>query len=90
MVNRIVVDGRISKDKKVFHYHLKEVFSFPDYYGCNLDALYDCLMEISKETVIVLTYFDILEENLGQYAVTLFHAFKDAAEENNCLKLVLQ
>lgn len=89
-MNRVVVDGRISKDKKMFHQHLKEVFSFPEYYGCNLDALYDCLLEITKETEIVLTYFDILEENLGQYAVSLFHTFKDAAEENDWIKILLQ
>lgn len=25
------------------HKHLKDVFGFPDYYGENLDALWDCL-----------------------------------------------
>lgn len=87
-MNKIIVDGRLSKDKNEFHTHLKEVFSFPDYYGCNLDALYDCLLDISKETEIVLTYFDVLEENLGEYAVALFHTFKDAAEENDLLKII--
>lgn len=30
---------------KEFHLWLKEQCNFPEYYGCNLDALYDCLTD---------------------------------------------
>lgn len=36
------------------HPYLKEVFSFPDYYGNNLDALNDCLNEL-PEIELLLT-----------------------------------
>ena len=37
------------------HELLAEVFSFPDYYGKNLDALHDCLCEIREDTSVFLT-----------------------------------
>ncbi len=36
------------------HKYLKEVFDFPDYYGANLDALYDCLSEMEDTEVILI------------------------------------
>ena len=36
------------------HEYLAEVFSFPGYYGKNLDALYDCLSEMRIDKIIIL------------------------------------
>ena len=41
------------------HEHLAKELNFPAYYGKNLDALYDCLTDISEETEIKV----IAEEN---------------------------
>ena len=40
------------------HDALADAFSFPAYYGKNLDALYDCLTAISAHTMIVLSDAD--------------------------------
>ena len=41
-----ILDARKLDQRETAHAYLKKVFSFPDYYGNNLDALYDCLSEL--------------------------------------------
>ncbi|WP_405273958.1 barstar family protein [Methanobrevibacter sp.] len=70
------LDGKLIKENG--HDYLAEALNFPDYYGKNLDALYDCLTEISCEIELVNASFvdkDIID------------TFKDAAFENDFLKL---
>lgn len=45
MMNKIVINLDAFDNIKEFHLWLKYECDFPDYYGCNLDALYDCLSE---------------------------------------------
>ena len=69
------LDGKLIKENG--HDYLAEALNFPDYYGKNLDALYDCLTEISCEIELVNASFvdkDIID------------TFKDAADENDFLK----
>ncbi len=70
------LDGKLINENG--HDYLAEALNFPDYYGKNLDALYDCLTEISCEIELVNASFvdkDIID------------TFKDAARENDFLKL---
>ncbi len=48
----IELDGKLIK--KDGHDYLKKALNFPNYYGKNLDALYDCLTDIGVDTEIVL------------------------------------
>lgn len=57
------------------HNYLKEVLNFPDYYGKNLDALYDCLTEIGVGTEIKLINKDLVSKEL-------LNTFIDASDEN--------
>ncbi len=43
------------KGKDLSHPALAGAFGFPPYYGNNLDALFDCLTEITRHTMIVLS-----------------------------------
>lgn len=41
----IFVDANRYDSSRALHLALKRMLDLPDYYGCNADALYDCLSE---------------------------------------------
>ena len=90
------LDGKlIEKDG---HDYLKDALNFPDYYGKNLDALYDCLCEIKMN--ITLVNSDCLCEIGIKTNITLINGdcvssdiidtFVDAASENELLSFDYQ
>lgn len=77
----IILDGRQMTDRNAAHTYLQTALALPDYYGRNLDALYDCLTE-KTGVQIILTYIREMSENLGNYADMLLATLTEAAEEN--------
>ncbi|MCF0146683.1 MAG: barstar family protein [Eubacterium sp.] len=51
---QVTLDAVRLNDRKSAHEYLKEAFGFPDHYGKNLDALYDCLTEMRDMEVHVI------------------------------------
>ncbi len=49
----VYVDFRMFQNPREVHAFLKGQMNFPDFYGMNLDALFDCLTERSEETYIL-------------------------------------
>ncbi|MBQ8918946.1 MAG: barstar family protein [Acidaminococcaceae bacterium] len=86
----IVLDARRFKGRTRAHAYLKEALGLPDYYGKNLDALYDCLGDIAEETVIVVPDVIQKKEYLGDYGRTMLRVFKDAAAENPALQIKIK
>ena len=48
--------------KEAFHLAVGKMMSLPDYYGKNLDALFDCLTGLSEPSQIVLDHSSALEK----------------------------
>ena len=71
----MILDGYLIKERG--HDYLAEELNLPDYYGKNLDALYDCLTEISCEIELI---------NASVVDKDIVDTFKDAACENDLLK----
>ena len=81
---KVILDGRKMTDKEATHEYLKEQLQFPDYYGCNLDALYDCLTESEEDLEIQIRFAEDMHENLGDYADALLETMADAGIEVKC------
>jgi len=72
------------------HQHLFKVLGLPKYYGCNLDALHDCLTEMVEKIEIVVPALVTEEKYLGEYGEGLLQVLQDSAEENDCLKITIK
>lgn len=65
------------------HQYLKEFFSLPDYYGNNMDALWDCLScRYDQSTTIELRNLDVLRKRLAQTTKTMLGVFQDLHDED--------
>lgn len=64
-----------------------EGFRFPDYFGHNLDALYDCLTEGTDKRIVVVSNKAYLKETLGKDFDRVCRVLADAARENQSLKV---
>ena len=84
----VVLDGNTLADKKAVHAFLAQKLRFPEWYGANLDALFDCLTDLREETLFCIYHRQALEEHLGPWAAALWETLQDAAAENPRLKLM--
>ncbi len=67
------------------HEIIKEALDFPDYYGKNWDAFWDCLTDMVGETIHIEIYgFHILEEKFpdtAQKFIKILKRFKHYADD---------
>jgi RNAse (barnase) inhibitor barstar len=52
-MHKIILDGQYLLEKETSHVYLQEKLNLPEYYGKNLDALYDCLCEMEEEIELI-------------------------------------
>ncbi|HBN82345.1 MAG TPA: barstar [Clostridiales bacterium] len=81
----IIIDGRRCRTKEQAHEYIARKFQAFDYYGKNLDALFDVLTSIGEHIQIKARYFSTVDYRTG-----ILHVLEDAAKVNENITLVKQ
>lgn len=83
-MREIVLNEKMLLDKNTAHEYLKEMLEFPEYYGKNLDALFDCLTELRDAEIVIK-----IQGRPEGYLKKLIPVFFEAADENNSIKITI-
>ena len=81
-MKQITLDGNILADIAQVHDYIKEMLDFPEYYGKNLDALFDCLTDLDNVEITITA-----PEEDGAIFQKVLRVFKAANRENDGLKV---
>ena len=85
-MNTITLDFYDIKYVERLHAYLKETFCLPDYYGCNMDALWDCLACCYDEnTEIELKNIADLPADMEPVVRIMLELFQDLHEEDGVI-----
>ena len=92
MMKKVILDLSIPADKKGVHEYIAEEMGFPEYYGHNLDALYDMLTSVTEPTAIgvfpPVPDFDEVDFDLMVYLDRVCDIFRDAEAVNPDLAVI--
>jgi len=81
-MSSVELNGKKMRSIQSLHWELKKKLDLPDYYGENLDALWDCLTGwIDVPTYISWTNASIVEESIPKYYKTILDILKEAEAE---------
>jgi len=86
----VILYGNKINSPEDFHLQIYQVLEFPEYYGANLDALWDCLSErIDISLTIIWNDFAISKAALGHYSDMILQCFKDFENQNSSFRIVI-
>lgn len=75
----ITINGSFIKTKEDFYENLKKELTVPEYFGNNLDALYDLLTEHPDMLQIEFLHYNKLQAHLGtSFCQKLLKVLQDA------------
>ena len=86
-MKEIRLNGAEMVDKAATHAYLKRKLTLPEYYGNNLDALWDCLSTDFAQKKIIIRKPEAMIENLGSYGEAIIKLFQQVAEENEYIEV---
>ena len=89
-MRKIVLDIEKMRSLPMLHKYLHTALALPEYYGANLDALYDCLTEIAEPTELVVPKKVADEAYLGWYGQECLQVLEDAKAGSDGLRVTLQ
>lgn len=78
----IVLDGLELRSLEEVHDRFAQALALPEWYGRNLDALFDCLTDLGEPVTVRLLHQKVLEDRLGRRGRALVRLLRRAATEN--------
>ncbi len=81
-----MIDCKDMENPRQLHQALAQTLEFPEWYGNNLDALFDCLTEIGTPTCLTVRNIDAL----GIFAGGFCRVLEDARDENPVFEILFQ
>lgn len=86
-MKEIHLNGAKMTDRAAAHKYLKRKLAFPDYYGENLDALWDCLTTDFSGKKIIIHKPEAIIDNLGSYGEAMMQVFREAEDDNEFIQV---
>lgn len=83
-MNEIIIHCGQIDSPRTFHRVLARELHFPEWYGGNLDALYDCLTQLNAGTKLRLVGFD----TLGSFSRGFRRVMEDACTDNPNFRVI--
>ncbi|MFD1888535.1 barstar family protein [Paenibacillus wenxiniae] len=90
-MKRVYIDGRDFFTIAQLHEQLKEKLELPDFYGANLDALWDCLtgmIELPLE--LHWHHYNVSKQRLGERAEHVKALLEEAEEEGIGFRVIVE
>lgn len=89
-MNTITLDFSGVKSYWELHEYLKEVFQLPEYYGRNMDALWDCLVySFEFPTTIVLLNLSRISKELDEEVQIMLELFRDLETKDKKITVII-
>ena len=83
--DNVVVNLSGIQSRREFHKRIREAIEVPEYYGNNLDSLYDVLSEAPSGRIILVKGTAEVDEKMSSYISKFRKLCQDACEENEGL-----
>lgn len=84
------IDCAAFQNRDEFYGALSDTLSFPDWFGSNLDAVVDCLTDISADTTLRLTGWEPFADTVGFFAFGCRRALAYADRKNPNLHIIVE
>ena len=89
-MKQLRIDGRNVDSVADIHTLFSHALGFPKAYGRNMDALYDCLTDVSEDVTVRIDHRPELFEAIGRYERILIRVLRDAAKVNDRIHLDIE